>query len=217
MQPRPQDAASTQYVRFPPRWHNVLVPVAPRAATTVGMSLYTASRTVPVLLQQGLWLGARLTGGRALPGRRETWTPPVPGQVWEELVRQWRAVVGRPIDGIAVYERLQSERSALTVMVCAGPASALVRVRPDPAEFAHELSVSKAAAELAPNGFRVPAAVGSGAVDGHHWVAFEALATRPHRPRYRVPDTTLDEISRLVESVVPRPGSAPDALAWRAR
>ncbi len=225
MQPRPQDAASTRYVRFPPRWHNVLVPVAPSAATTVGMSLYTASRTVPVLLQQGLWLGARLTGARLLPGHRETWTPPVPDEVWDQLVRQWRAVVGRPIDGIAIYERLQSQRAALTLMVCAGAASALVRVRPDPAEFAHELSVSRAAATTAPDGFRVPAAVGSGVVDGHHWVAFEALATRPHRPRYRVPDPTFDAISRLVESVVARPDGTPghwrgahgDLVPWNLR
>lgn len=221
MHPRTTD----RYVRFPPRWHNVLVPVAPRSATTVGMSLYTASRAVPVALQQALWLGARVGGGALLPGRREPWVPPVEQEAWAELMRQWTAAVDRPVDGLAIYERLQHQRAALTVMVCAGPASALVRVRPHPGEFAGELAVSRAAAAAGLRTFRVPAMVGQGAVPGAHWVAYEAIASRPHLPRYRLSRETFSEIAALVEEVVPRPPGAPahwrgahgDLVPWNVR
>jgi hypothetical protein len=201
------------YVRFPPRWHNVLLPTRPGRAATVGMSLYTASKPIAVVLQQSLWLAARLSGARVLPGRRETWVSPVEPAAYEQLWRDWTAVVGRPIDGAAVYERLQSERASLTLLLCAGPASLLVRVRPDPADLERELVLSAAAAARKPQGFHVPAAMGRGETAGWHWAAYEAIATRPHLPRYRLADETFDEVTDLVETVTPRPTGTPEH--WR--
>lgn len=218
-------APDVRYVRFPPRWHNVLVPSRPAAATAVGMSLYTASKPIPVALQNLLWALARVSGGRALPGARERWIPPIDVEAYRQLWRQWAQLVPRPIDGVAVYERLQTERTGLTLMLCAGPASALVRVRRDGADFARELAISKAAAQRGTSGFRVPASIGGGAVAGWHWVAYEAIASRPHLPRYRLDDHVLAEVTRLVESVVERPADTPahwrgahgDLVPWNLR
>jgi hypothetical protein len=204
---------SVAYVRFPPRWHNVLLPTRPGRAATVGMSLYTASKPIAVALQQSLWLAARLSGARVLPGRRETWVPPVETDVYGQLWSDWTELVGRPIDGAAVYERLQSERASLTLLLCAGSASLLVRVRRNPAELERELTLSAAAATRRPRGFHVPAAAGRGATADWHWAAYEAIATRPHLPRYRLADETFDEVTDLVEHVTPRPVGTPEH--WR--
>ena len=54
------DPAGQRYVAFPPRWHTALVPVSPAGACAMGMTLYTASRTVPLVAQRMLWALARV-------------------------------------------------------------------------------------------------------------------------------------------------------------
>ena len=202
-----------QYVRFPPRWHNVLVPTRPAAATTVAMSLYTASKPIPLAAQYGLWLSAKAIGGRALPGARESWSPPTPRAVIAAMWPEWVRAVGREPDGIAIYERLQSRRQSLTLLVCAGTDSMLVRIRRDRESLQRERLISAAAQARAARGFQVPRMIASGEIDGWHWVGYEAMSPRPHLPRYRLGQAAHAEISALVEATVPRPADVPDH--WR--
>jgi hypothetical protein len=206
------DTSST-YVRFPPRWENVLVPSQPASATALGMTLYTASRPLPVLAQRALWCLALASRGRVLPGSREQWSPPMPDDTYLDLWDAWAALIGRVPDAIAVYHRPQAERTGLTLLLCAGRSSALVRVRQDPGSLTLEREISTAAEAARPAAFRVPRLLGAGEVDGWSWVGYELIARRPHRPVRRTVPGLTDQISALVESVVPRPAGVPPH--WR--
>jgi hypothetical protein len=203
-----------RHIRFPPKWRLVLVPEAPRTATALGVTLYTASKPAPLAAQRVLWAGARVFGGRALPGRREQWQPALSEQAFAELRTQLQAAIGRAPDGFASYESPQREpTTGLTLLACAGPDSLLVRVRPTTTELALERDLSEHAANHPARTFRVPRVAGSGAVDGWHWIGYHAIATRPHAPVRRAPAALYDEISTLVEAVATRPRGTPDH--WR--
>ena len=202
-----------QYVRFPPRWHNVLLPAGPPSATAVAMSLYTASKPGPLAAQYCLWLSAKVMGGRALPGARETWPSSIPRPVVAAMWPAWIEAVGREPDGIAIYERLQAARQSLTLLVCAGAESMLVRIRRESGSFERERTISAAAQSRGARGFRVPRLIASGGTDGWQWVGYEGISPRPHAPRYRLDDAALAEISALVEATVPRPAGVPGH--WR--
>lgn len=208
------DSTHKTFLRFPPRWQNVLVPCGGSRAAALGMTLYAASKPAPLVAHYALWAVARLSTGRVLPpGRRETWAAPVPQDVLAALCGQWSEAVGGAGDGIAVYERLQAARTAMTVLVCAGARSMLVRVREDPAELVRERSVSVAAQGRPRSAFAVPALVGEGEAGGWHWTGYAVMSTRPHRPLYRLPRHAGARISDLVEAAVPRPPGTP--THWR--
>jgi hypothetical protein len=177
------------------------------------MTLYTAARPLPVIAQQLLWLAARATAGRTARGEVRRWSPPLREAAMDHLWTEVGKLAGAHADGIAVYERLQADRAALTFLYCAGPASLLVRVRPSPAELDAELRVSRAFAARPATSFQVPALAGSGEIDGWHWTAHQAIAARPHRPVRRPPIRLFDEVGDLVERILPRPASVP--AHWR--
>ena len=119
-----------RHIRFPPKWRLVLVPESPRTATALGITLYTASKPVPLAAQRVLWAAARMFGGRALPGAREEWQPPLPAATFAELRAQISAAIGRDPDGFAVYERPQRERAGGLTML--GLRRAGLAARPGP-------------------------------------------------------------------------------------
>jgi hypothetical protein len=203
-----------RHIRFPPKWRLVLVPESPRAASALGVTLYTASKPAPLAAQRALWAVARVFGGRALPGPREQWAPPLPAGTFAALCDQLRASIGREPDGYAIYERPQRERAGgLTMLACAGRASLLVRARTDAAELAIERRVSAAYAAHPATAFRVPRLAGAGELDGWHWVAYETIATRPHAPVRRAPGRLFDDVGELVEAALDRPAGTPEH--WR--
>ncbi|MGN6609420.1 MAG: phosphotransferase [Jatrophihabitans sp.] len=198
------------YVRYPPRWRNILVPLGPRRNAALGMTLYTACRPLPLAAHRALWAAARLAGPRVLPGPRETWTPDVPDPVWRALVEQWSAAGGGRPTGFAIYSRIQASRQALVLLLCT-PTPMLVRVRPDDTALSLEQRVSAAANAdgVGTAAFRVPRVVGSGEADGWHWLGYELMATRPHAPVGAVGAAALAQISRIVDAVLPRPADVP--------
>lgn len=203
-----------RHIRFPPKWRLVLVPETPRAATALGTTLYTASRPVPLAAQRALWAAARVFGGRALPGTREQWHPPLPAEAFGALQEQISAAVGRRPDGYAVYERPQRERAGgLTLLACAGRDSLLVRARIDPAELDLEQRISEAYAARPAGTFRVPQVAGRGEAAGWHWIGYQAIATRPHAPVRSAGDRLFADVAALVAEVVERPSDTP--AGWR--
>ena len=137
------------------------------------MSLYTASKPVTLAAQYCLWLSAKVMGGRALPGARETWPSSIPCPVVAAMWQAWIEAVGREPDGIAIYERLQAARQSLTLLVCAGAESMLVRIRRESGSFERERMISAAAQSRGARGFRVPRLIASGETDGWQWVGYE--------------------------------------------
>ena len=203
-------APADRYVRFPPKWLNVLVPVGPRSATALGTTLYTASRPIPLLAQRALWSLARIGGARLLPGPRETWSPDLPADVYARLRQDWAGLTGGDFDAVAVYNRPQTYRRGLVLLLCAGRDSVVVRVREDPNELNREQLVSRAAQQLGLQTFRVPQLRGAGETGGWHWTAYEVMSIRPHRPARAAGPTLTAEISRLVEAAIVRPAGTPD-------
>ncbi|MGI8760341.1 MAG: phosphotransferase [Jatrophihabitantaceae bacterium] len=213
------------YVRFPPRWRTVLVPARAAEATALGMTLYPASKPLPLLAQRLLWAAARASGGRALLGARETWTPPMPRAEFAALWEQWCHLAGETVDGLAFYQRLQASRAALTVLLCAGNRSMLIRVRRDAASLRLEREISEAARAARTRTFHVPVLAGSGQAGPWSWTAYAAFAQRPHAPARTAGRELTDEITELVESVLSRPvgvpahwrGSHGDLTPWNLR
>ena len=202
-----------RYIRFPPGRQNVLIPSRPRSALSIGMSLYTASQPRAVFAQNLLWLAAMTAGAWILPGPRESWTPAINHAALGELSFQWEQILGRPVDAYAIYERPQTHRAALTMILCAGRKSLLVRVRSNPDELRQECLISAAAQQRQTALFEVPRVVGQGGAAGWHWNAYETMATRPHRPARALQASGHSQISTLVEAVVERPAHVADH--WR--
>lgn len=201
------------YIRFPPGRQNILIPSRPRSAISIGMSLYTASQPRAVIAQNLLWLATMTAGAWILPGPRESWSPTTEQAALGELSLQWEKVVGRAVDAYAIYERPQAHRAALTMILCAGRKSVLVRVRSNPDELRQECLISAAAQQRQAASFGVPRMLGRGEAAGWHWIAYEAMATRPHRPARALQAVGYSEISTLVEAVVERPAHVSDH--WR--
>ncbi len=221
---RAEQLARQQFVRFPPRWHHVLVPVGPRGATALGTTLYTASRPLPLLAQRALWALARTGGGRLLPGPRTTWQLPMDADVWERLWQEWTALVG-PIGGLAVYSRPQASRTGLVLALWRPAGASVVRLRTASGDLDVEARVAAAAAARPPGSFAVPALVGRGSAGGWHWLASPAMSSRPHSPVLALPAGLLHDVGQTVAAALPPPPGVPphwlpahgDLTPWNLR
>ncbi len=177
------------------------------------MTLYSASRPLPLFAQRALWAAARVTRGRMVLGRPEHWVPPVDEETFASLWAAWCRLAEGPVDGLAVYERMQGTHTSLTVLLCAEHRSMFIRVRRNPADLALESRISEAARARPALQFRVPAILGAGQENGYHWTAYEPMALRPHGPARHAPLELTEQVARLVESVIPRPADVPSH--WR--
>jgi len=201
---------------FPPRWRTVSLPVSPSDVACRGMTLYAASRTAPLIAQQGLYALSRLFGTRVVPGARSTWEPPTGREAFERLWAEWTSLMGGRIDGFAAYERAQPTRTGLALLLCSGDRSVFVRVQDDGDGLELDRRLSAAAVTARPASFRVPAVEGGGEIDGWHWLAYEPLSSRPHvplRPSTGVLADITSDVTHLVESVLERTADVPDH--WR--
>lgn len=157
--------------------------------------MYTASKPAALLTQQLAFWAVRIAGARAWPGSRLEWRPPIPAADWAELQEEWRAVLG-PFDRSAVYQRRQSDRTGLTMVLCQrGRPLAIVKVR-DAAEGL--LEEQRALARLQTvdlRTFRAPEPRGAGTVGRWHWTAQSVVFRRPHRPVLAPDPRLFEEVS----------------------
>ena len=198
------------FVAFPPGRGNILVPLAPAVATTVGMSMYTACKPGARFAQWSLWAAVTVTrSARVLPGARASWPSPLPDEILRDFVVEWENVLGRRIDGIALYRRIQPERPASTLLACAAGKSMLVRIAQDSASLDREKLVSSAMAGMTAKTFRVPRLLATGDAGDWHWAGYEAMSSRPHHPVMRLPKNIESDIAALVATVIDRPRWVP--------
>lgn len=201
------------YARFPPGHGKVSVPLGSRRVAMAGLSLYVASRRVAVLAQRAAWVMVALSGTRVL-GRRLPWSPPMGGDVWRGLLREWRKAVG-PFDDIAVYEPRQASRHRMAALLLQdGKAKAFVKADPAGRGLEIERRVLAAFEERPASSFRTPVTVGNGRCEDWGWLAMAALPCRhPHRAARSVRlGALVEEVQGGVASVLD-PGDAP--AGWR--
>ncbi len=176
------------------------------------MTLYTASKALPVFVQRCFWAAGRIGAARLVPGPRVAWDTPFETDEFVALQQQWRGAAGAPTDALAVYHRPQPHRESGLVLVC-GRRPMVVRFHKNPEALALERRFSEEAARRELRCFRVPRVYGDGQVGGWHWVGYEAMSTRPHAPAATLAPGLADEATALVEAVLTRGRDVP--LSWR--
>lgn len=195
---------------FPTPDGHIKLPISSRSAAIAGVALLPACRPAAVVIQRLMWYGVRVLGARALPWRPETWQRPTTDEVWNELMRQWSAAVGR-IDSIVISERRQHVRTGISVLLVRdGETKGLVRLRRGTGEaFLGEQRALNAIESFRPRTFTAPTVLACGSAAEWSWVAFTAhggLHSVPRQPPLR--DIT-GEISEALSSL-PRPALVRD-------
>ncbi len=184
--------------------------------------MYTACRPTVLGLQRLAHGWTRLLGARLLPGAVVPWSPPWPPEVGAELWDQWRAALG-PFDHFAVYQRRQSERAGLTLLLASqGKAHSVVKVRTEADDIAREQRALGRAWKYGPTTFAVPEPLGAGTGPaGFHWTAQRAVFDRPHRPESDPhPDMFAEIVEALGGKEEERDGQVPahnDLTPWNVR
>ena len=207
---------------FPPDRRGVLLPMSDRRTAAHGVSMYTVTRPTAFTVQRLAHAWTRALGAARLPGSPVAWSPGWPAEVWAEACRQWQDAVG-PYDNFAVYQRRQSERDGLTmVLVREGRATAVVKVRADGESLAREQDALSRVSTYRTTTFGVPAPLGLGQVGTHlRWSAQEAVFQRPHTPELDPPRPLFEEIaSSLGDLLGSAPGLVPahnDLTPWNMR
>lgn len=173
--------------------------------------MFTASKSHVLAVQRASFWGVRLLGTRVLPGRKQQWTAPFDPETWSRLVEEWESCFGT-FDATAVYQRRQSERDGLTLLLTwDGAGVAVVKVRSAIAALEREQAALGAVAAARPTSFRAPGPLGSGSLDSTlHWSAQTSVFDRPHRPQLDAPAHLFDELLDCLGQV---PGAGPGPLA----
>jgi hypothetical protein len=202
-----------RYKTFPPRWSHIRVPTSSRGAAVSALMLYAPCRTGGRLLRTAAWYAVRAGGPRMLPGRTESWTPPVERAEWDELTARWRFELG-PFETLAAYAPPQAARTGgAFLLIRDGRPLAFVklyRAPRRPAEGGRALALLE---QRPPEAFWAPRVVATGESSTSSWVALSTFPLHPHRPARRPP---LAQVVRDVErglAGLPRPAEIPSH--WR--
>ena len=213
-------------VRFPGSGH-IWVPRSGRRAAAAGLSLYSPCLPVAVFAQRLLYLGVRVLGSGAIPGRRESWTDPVDEPVWEELLETWHELFGS-WDSIALYHRPQIGRVGFSgLLLDRGRGVAFIRVSPTPDRIEREFAAMEGICSAGPSSFRVARPRAWGITQSWGWLATESVpnyplgALRSEARRHGV----TNEIGTILSAVLERPADVPahwvpghgDFAPWNVR
>lgn len=172
--------SARRYVRFPPGRGNIVVPVSCRAATVSGLSLYAPCKPATMLAHRVASAMTGIVGGRVLPGGRISWSPPT-----TDLLDAVREAVGW-FDDLAVFERAQSVRSGLTMLLLRrGRPLAKVRASINSARLQREYRFVEAADDVDTLTFRVPRPLALDETAGWTWAAYAPLPGTMTRPEFR--------------------------------
>jgi hypothetical protein len=212
---------------FPPGRGNLKVPTTSVADAIAGLALYSASRRNALFAQTAASLLVRVLGTRALPGRAEAWSPPVDGDVADELRDRLEDAVG-PCDAVAGYVPRQTERGGFCMLLRRnGRSIGFVKVRPDGEDgsLATEHGALARVAQVRASAFRSPAPIALGSIGRWHYLVSEALPPVLHRPPSAPPIAAVTaQIAAALEDMT-RPAEIPahwvpmhgDLAPWNLR
>jgi hypothetical protein len=202
------------YKSFPPGRDYFRVPVSSTGAALAGLSLYPACKPTALWAQRAVWRAVACVGPRALPGRASSWRPAIDDDTWAALSGAWRSCLG-PFDAMAVYERRQTSRPGLALLLLRGGAPvAFVKLRIAGREsLCEEAHAHGAVWKARPHSFTVPEPLLYDTVGGWDYFAIAPLPPRIHYPPKRPPlDAILLEIEHALTELA-RPSGTP--AHWR--
>jgi hypothetical protein len=208
---------------FPRGRRGVLVPTRDRRTASLGVCMYTASKPRVVRVQQAAFWAVRMFGARALLGGSHPWPLPCERDLWEELCAQWRSCVG-DFDGLASYQRRQSERDGTTLLLTReGEAVAVVKVRSQIGALLREQEALDAVERFGPVTFQAPRGLGSSTVSVDlHWSAQSSVFDRPHLPVLTAPEGLFAEVAEVLATCdtaesPAHPAAHNDLTPWNLR
>jgi hypothetical protein len=136
------------------------------------------------------------------------------GGLWRELNEVWRKELG-DFDAIAVYQRTQSHRSGLCLLLLrAGSPLAFVKLRGDEgARLFNERCALELVLQWGPKHFSVPDLLSTGQVGTWHYLAMAPLPSQLHRPPRNPPIAAILEEIETALLGMPRPPQTP--AHWR--
>ena len=166
---------------FAPDADRVLVPVTSRNAALAGIAFYAPSGLRSARAQKIAWRATSLLGPRVLPGQTVQWAPPMGTEVWNELLANWRTVVGG-LDGFAVFLRGGDEDLLRVLLLRDGEPVGHVKLKPCPGDsLAHEARVLTLLSESRPRSFWFPGVLGRGEAGDWSFLVTRPLPRRLHR------------------------------------
>jgi hypothetical protein len=207
-------AAPDKYRIFPPGWSHLYIPTSSRRAALTGLTLYASCKPGAIAAQRLAWTLVAAFGPRILPGRDQPWLPPMPAELWAELLERWRGDFGA-FQSVAIYQRLQAQRTGLALLLIGvrAPVAFLKVQQGERAGLATEALALRKVEAFRPRSFHAPTLLGRGVLDAWSYLAMTPLPPRLHRPPRDPPLREItDEVSAALEGL---PQVAATPAHWR--
>lgn len=192
-----------------------MVPTTSARAARAGLALYAPCRPLAVWGWRASWHLVGLLGRRAVPGRTETWSPPMPASIWRELRQEWTSLVGT-FDAVAIHQPRQRSRTGLGVLLISDDIPiAFVKLRSHGAAgpLAAEAQALQLVGEARPTRFTAPRFIHLGRCRGWDHLVMSALPPILHRIPSRPPLEALSADITRVLAGLPRQDGVPEH--WR--
>ncbi len=207
-------AAPDTYRIFPPGWNHLYIPTSSRRAALTGLTLYASCKPRAIAAQRLAWTLVAAFGPRILPGRDQVWLPPMPAELWAQLLERWRGDLGA-FHSLAIYQRLQAQRTGLALLLIGtrGPVAFLKVQHGERGGLATEALALRKLEAFRPRSFHAPRLLGRDALDAWSYLAMTPLPPRLHRPPRNPPLREItEELSAALEGL---PQVAATPAHWR--
>ena len=207
-------AAPDTYKIFPPGWNHLYIPTSSRRAALTGLTLYASCKPRAIAAQCLAWTLVAAFGPRILPGRNQAWLPPMPPELWAQLLARWRGDFG-VFHSVAIYQRMQAQRTGLALLLIGarGPVAFLKVQHGERPGLATEALALRKLEAFHPRSFQAPTFLGRDVLDTWSYLAMTPLPPRLHRPPRDPPLREItEEISAALEGL---PQVAATPAHWR--
>ena len=190
---------------------HIWIPLSGRHAAAAGLSMHSPCAPVKVMAQRVWYAAVRLAGPRLIPGRRSTWSPPLPEDEWAAVLDAWRRTVGE-FDSLAMYLRPQAARGGFAALLLDhGRGVGFARVQTDEGRVMREYSVMSQLHEARPSSFRVAQPLATGAIGSSWWMLTSSVPNYPLGAvrSARTREVVSSELSQILLDTLDRPAGVP--------
>jgi len=208
------DWGNVLYKDFPPGWGHLMIPIHSRAAALAGLSLFTPCTGRSIWTHRAAWVATRILGHHALLGRVSHWKNPFSETTTKLLTGRLVRNIGA-FDGIAGYQRLQSDRRGFALLLLNGSkAVGFLKLREGNTELLHnEHQALLRLSETKPAAITVPTVLDYGSLEDWNFLLVSALPSTPHRVHKDPPLSAVLLDIETALSTMRRPANMSDT--WR--